>query len=234
MDAGNNGKVTMMDEREVRLGQLNEEVRACPKCPLARTRTKAVPGEGPIDAEIMFVGEGPGFHEDRQGQPFVGQAGHFLEELLASIDLRRDQVFITNVVKCRPPENRDPAPMEIAACAPYLDRQLELLSARLVVTLGRHSMARYFPGQSISRIHGQPKPEGHRIILPLFHPAAGLRSPAVAEQTRQDVLRIPALLDQIRAAEAHAPGPSSSSHGAETPGARSEGEDGEPQQLTLF
>jgi DNA polymerase len=142
--------------REQELDILNAEVRKCTLCPLSKTRTKAVPGEGPVNAEIMLIGEGPGFHEDRQGRPFVGPSGRFLEELLESIGLTRDQVYITNVVKCRPPENRDPAPPEIAVCAPYLDRQLAILSPKIVVTLGRHSMARYFPGQSITRIHGQP------------------------------------------------------------------------------
>jgi DNA polymerase len=147
----------------------------------------------------MFVGEGPGFHEDRQGRPFVGQAGRFLEELIGSIGLARDQVFITNVVKCRPPENRDPSPNEISTCAPYLDRQFDLIRPKIVVTLGRFSMARFFPGQSISRIHGQPKREAGRIIFPLFHPAAGLRSPEVATLTRQDMLKIPSLLAELRA-----------------------------------
>lgn len=187
-----------MNDRHEQLEALDAEVRVCPKCALCRTRTKAVPGEGPVDAELMFVGEGPGFHEDKQGRPFVGPAGRFLEELLNSIGFRRDQVYITNVVKCRPPENRDPAPSEIAACAPYLDRQFEILNPRIVVTLGRFSMARFFPGQSITRIHGQPKRDGSRIIFPLFHPAAGLRSPDVAAMTRQDVRRIPALLEDAR------------------------------------
>ncbi len=187
-----------MSERQQQLDILDGEVRACQKCPLCRTRTKAVPGEGPVDAEILFVGEGPGFHEDRQGRPFVGPAGRFLEELINSVGLQRDRVYITNVVKCRPPENRDPAPAEIAACASYLDRQLAIISPKIVVTLGRYSMARHFSGQSITRIHGQPKRENGVIIFPLFHPAAGLRSPDVAEMTRQDVRRIPALLEEAR------------------------------------
>ncbi len=187
-----------MNERHHQFGVLYAEVSACPNCVLSRTRIKAVPGEGPVDAEVMFIGEGPGFHEDRQGRPFVGPAGRFLEELLTSIGFRREQVYITNVVKCRPPENRDPAPGEIAACSPYLDRQLAIINPKVVVTLGRYSMARFFPGQSITRIHGQPKHEDGRTILPLFHPAAGLRSPDVAAMTRQDMQRIPALVDEAR------------------------------------
>jgi uracil-DNA glycosylase family 4 len=187
-----------VNDRQQQLDVLDGEVRVCPKCPLCRTRTRAVPGEGPADAELMFVGEGPGFHEDKQGRPFVGPAGRFLEELLNSIGFRRDQVYITNVVKCRPPENRDPSPAEIAACASYLERQFEIINPKIVVTLGRFSMARFFPGQSITRIHGQPKHDNGRLIFPLFHPAAGLRSPDVAAMTRQDVQRIPALLEEAR------------------------------------
>jgi uracil-DNA glycosylase family 4 len=209
----------LVNEREQELATLNEEVRNCPKCPLSKTRTHAVPGEGPIDAEIMLIGEGPGFHEDKQGRPFVGQSGRFLEELLHSIGLSREQVYITNVVKCRPPENRDPAPNEIAACAPYLDRQLGIIDPKIVVTLGRHSMARFFPGQSITRIHGQPKPDGNRLIFPMFHPAAGLRSQSVAALIREDMLKIPPLLEQMRASTRVAPEP-----------VPDEG----PQQLSLF
>jgi uracil-DNA glycosylase family 4 len=208
-----------VNQREQELAQLNEEVRICPLCPLAKTRTNAVPGEGPIDAEIMLIGEAPGFHEDKQGRPFVGQSGRFLEELLRSAGLSREQVYITNVVKCRPPENRDPAPREIAACAPYLDRQLAIIDPKIVITLGRHSMARYFPGQSISKIHGKPKRDGDRVIFPMFHPAAGLRSAEVAALIREDMLKVPALLEELRASAATTPEP-----------VPDEG----PQQLSLF
>ena len=128
------------------LAVVAQEVRACTQCKLHLSRKNAVPGEGPAEAEILFVGEGPGFHENEQGRPFVGAAGKFLEELLATIGMRREQVFICNVVKCRPPGNRDPLPEEIEACAAYLERQLQAVSPRLVVTLGRFSMGRYFPG----------------------------------------------------------------------------------------
>ena len=139
-----------------RLNTLYEDVRACRKCALAEGRNLAVPGEGPDQAEVMFIGEAPGYHENRLGRPFVGAAGRFLEELLASIGLQRTDVYICNVIKCRPPKNRDPLPHEIEACRPFLDAQIALVAPRLIVTLGRHSMARWFPKASISRIHGQP------------------------------------------------------------------------------
>ncbi|MEJ2210860.1 MAG: uracil-DNA glycosylase [Anaerolineae bacterium] len=177
--------------------ELYEEVRTCEKCILSQGRTHAVPGEGPESAEIMFIGEGPGFHEDRQGRPFVGAAGKFLEELLANIGLSREEVYIANVVKCRPPGNRDPQPEEIDACRPYLDRQIELVRPHLVVTLGRFSMQRYFPGASISRIHGQPKRIGSVIYYPMFHPAAALHQPRWRTLVEEDMARIPELLAKL-------------------------------------
>ena len=190
------------------LTDLYDQIRACEECVLSQGRTKAVPGEGPEDADIMFIGEGPGFHEDRQGRPFVGAAGKYLEELLAMIDLQRDDVYITNVVKCRPPGNRDPQPEEIAACRTYLDKQLGLIRPRLVVTLGRFSMQRYFPGASISRIHGQPKRLGNVIYYPMFHPAAALHQPRWRSLVEEDILKIPELLgklDELDEAEPDAP-----------------------------
>ncbi len=179
------------------LTDLYHEIQTCQKCILAQGRTQAVPGEGLETAEIMFIGEGPGFHEDRQGRPFVGAAGKYLEELLAQIHLTREQVYITNVVKCRPPGNRDPQPEEIAACRPYLDRQIELIHPRLIVTLGRFSMQRYFPGASISRIHGQPKRMGNVIYYPMFHPAAALHQPRWRTLVEEDILKIPDLLAKL-------------------------------------
>ena len=146
------------------LDKIASEVRVCLRCPLGKERTHAVPGEGPANARIMFIGEGPGYHEDMQGRPFVGASGQYLEELLAGIRLRRKDVFIANVVKCRPPGNRDPEPVELAACRDYLDRQIALIQPEVVVTLGRFSMQRYFPGQSITRIHGQPKRVGDHVL----------------------------------------------------------------------
>jgi uracil-DNA glycosylase len=173
------------------------EVRVCPKCPLSLSRTHAVPGEGPETAQVMFIGEGPGYQEDRQGRPFVGPSGRYLAQLLATIGLQREQAYITNVVKCRPPENRDPQPNEITACSEYLDRQLALIRPAVVVTLGRFSMQRFFPGQSITRIHGQPKKVGDVYYLPLFHPAAALRRPEWDAAMQQDVRRIPELITAV-------------------------------------
>lgn len=179
------------------LTHLAEEIKTCQLCILSQGRTNAVPGEGPEDADIMFIGEGPGFHEDRQGRPFVGAAGNYLEELLEKIDLSRREVYITNVVKCRPPGNRDPQPAEIEACRPYLDKQIDLLRPRLIVTLGRFSMQRYFPGASISRIHGQPKRVGNVIYYPMFHPAAALHQPRWRSLLEEDILKIPDLLAKL-------------------------------------
>ena len=142
------------DERKQALDEIAAEVAACTLCPLHKQRTRAVPGEGHPDTEVVFVGEGPGYNEDREGRPFVGQAGGLLNELLKQIGWRREEVFITNVVKCRPPGNRDPEPSEIAACAPYLKRQLEVLDPAVVVTLGRHSLQTFMPGARISAAHG--------------------------------------------------------------------------------
>ena len=142
------------DERGAALGAIADEVRVCHRCRLAEQRTNAVPGEGSPDTEVVFVGEGPGQNEDQQGRPFVGAAGTFLDELIGRVGWRREEVFITNVVKCRPPGNRDPEPDEIAACAPYLRRQLEVLDPALVVTLGRFSLGTFMPGARISQVHG--------------------------------------------------------------------------------
>ncbi len=179
------------------LEQIAAEVRSCRKCPLGRIRKNAVPGEGPADARIMFIGEGPGFHEDLQGRPFVGPSGQYLEELLAEIHLTREQVYIANVIKCRPPGNRDPEPSELAACRDYLDRQIAVIRPSVVVTLGRYSMERYFPGQSISRVHGRAKRIGDVYYLPMFHPAAALRNPAWRQEMSKDMKRIPALLAEL-------------------------------------
>lgn len=176
------------------LTQLYERIKGCRDCDLCLKATHAVPGEGPENARIMFIGEGPGQHEDRTGRPFVGAAGQFLERLLASINLRRTDVYITNVVKHRPPNNRDPLPDEIAACSKYLDRQIELIRPRVIVTLGRYSMARWFPGASISRIHGQPKSFDDVTVVPMFHPAAALHQERYRSLIEADFLRLPEIL----------------------------------------
>ncbi|MCY4438325.1 MAG: uracil-DNA glycosylase [Chloroflexi bacterium] len=186
------------------LEDIGAEVRRCTACRLCEGRTKAVPGEGAIKSGIMFIGEGPGFHEDRQGRPFVGQAGKLLEEMLAAVGLRREQVFITNVVKCRPPGNRDPQLDEIAACNGYLDRQIAAINPRIVVTLGRYSMARFFPGAKISAIHGEPKYADGRAYVPFYHPAAGLRATAIKHKLFEDVQRLPDVAKRLN--ELHAQG----------------------------
>ena len=178
------------------LETLAAEIARCTRCLLHQGRTRSVPGEGPEDAEIMFIGEAPGFHEDQQGRPFVGAAGRFLEELLESIGLTRKDVFIANVIKCRPPGNRDPLPEEIEGCKPFLDRQIELIQPRLVVTLGRFSMARAFPKARISRIHGQPRKIGGILYYPMYHPVAALHQPSLRRTIEEDMRRIPELLQQ--------------------------------------
>ena len=193
------------DERQAALEEVATDVRSCTKCRLHETRTLAVPGEGNPDTEVVFVGEGPGYNEDRQGRPFVGRAGDLLTKFLGTLRWRRDEVFITNIVKCRPPDNRDPEPDEIAACAPYLQRQLEILDPALVVTLGRHSLGRFMPGERISQAHGTVRPidpaSGARnaMAFALYHPAAALRTPEIAQTSYDDVAGIPAALLAARA-----------------------------------
>jgi uracil-DNA glycosylase family 4 len=192
-------------ERRAALEAIAAEVRACTACRLHEGRSRAVPGEGHPSTEVVFVGEGPGMNEDREGRPFVGRAGDLLVRLLGSIGWQREDVFITNVVKCRPPQNRDPEPDEVAACAPFLRRQLEILDPALIVTLGRHSMGRFMPGTTISRAHGTVRPAdpvtGARaaLVLAMYHPAAALRAPAVEEASYADIGLVPAALDDARA-----------------------------------
>lgn len=171
------------------------EVAVCEDCKLHLSRKNAVPGEGPGDADLMFIGEGPGFHENEQGRPFVGAAGRFLEELLEGIGMNREQVFIGNVVKCRPPGNRDPEQQEIEACSKYLERQIEAIDPKVIITLGRFSMARYFPNARISRIHGKPAEIDGRLIVPMYHPAAALHQPSLRETVQEDFAKLPALIE---------------------------------------
>ena len=179
--------------------ELYAEVRGCQRCDLARTRTLAVPGEGPLDSEVMFIGEAPGVNEDRQGRPFVGQAGAFLEELLGEAGLTRPEVYICNVLKCRPPGNRDPLPTEIEACGDYLGAQIRLIDPLLIVTLGRYSMSRFFPNQAISRIHGKPREANGRILVPMYHPAAALHQQRLRGVIIDDFRTLPELLERARA-----------------------------------
>jgi DNA polymerase len=176
------------------LKQIAEETAVCMKCALQHSRKNAVPGEGPANAEIMFIGEGPGFYENEQGRPFVGQAGKFLDELLTGIGMKREQVFIGNVVKCRPPGNRDPLPDELAACGNYLERQIQAINPRVIVTLGRFSMARFLPNAKISEVHGQSYQVKGRTIVPMYHPAAALHQPSLRPIVEKDFKRLPGLI----------------------------------------
>ncbi len=180
------------------LERLCEEIRACHECELAKYRTKVVPGEGAEDADLLFIGEAPGWHEDQQGRPFVGPAGQFLDQLLASIGLRREEVYIANVIKCRPPQNRDPLPVEIESCRRWLDRQIETIQPQMIITLGRYSLARYFPGDSIGKIHGKPRKLAGGVLYPMYHPAAALHQGSLRRTIETDMLRIPQILAQGR------------------------------------
>lgn len=178
------------------LTELYREIADCQDCDLVRSRSKVVPGEGPEDADLLFIGEAPGWYEDQQGRPFVGSAGAFLDELLASIGLSRQQVYIANVIKCRPPGNRDPLASEIQACCKWLDRQMEIIQPKMVVTLGRYSLARYFPNESIGRVHGRARKMGDVIYYPMYHPAAALHQGGLRKTIEADMLRIPEILTQ--------------------------------------
>jgi uracil-DNA glycosylase family 4 len=183
------------------LETLAEQISVCTKCDLYKGRTKAVPGEGPTHAEIMFIGEGPGANEDKQGRPFVGAAGKFLDQLLAQADVTRADVWITNIVKCRPPGNRDPQMIEIETCTSnYLENQIKIVNPSIIVTLGRHSMSRFFPDAKITQIHGQMQKVGKRFIIPMFHPAAALHQDRFKPMLLEDFARLPAQLEEARAA----------------------------------
>lgn len=181
------------------LSEVAAEVRVCTLCELSQSRTNAVPGTGPEDAELFFIGEGPGWHEDQQGLPFVGASGRFLTELIQRAGFQREDVFITNVVKCRPPGNRDPLPDEIAACSGYLDRQIEAVDPLVIVTLGRFSMSRYFPNERISRIHGQPRRFGSRTVVPMYHPAAALHQGSLRGAIEDDFDQLGRIVAKARA-----------------------------------
>jgi DNA polymerase len=217
------------DERRAALEQIANEVRACTACRLHEGRTRAVPGEGDPDTEVVFVGEGPGFNEDREGRPFVGRAGGLLVKLLASIGWRREDVFITNVVKCRPPDNRDPQPDEIAACAPYLRRQLEALDPAVVVTLGRYSMGTFLPGARIGQVHGTSAPADPEtgapdaLVFAMYHPAAALRTPALERESLEDIAGVPEVLrrSRDRRAGTAAAAPTAQPSGGDEPAAQS-------------
>ena len=182
------------------LSQISSEVSNCRKCALYHSRKNSVPGEGPADSEIMFIGEGPGFNENEQGRPFVGAAGQFLNELLAQAGMKRSDVWIGNVVKCRPPGNRDPLPDELVACNEYLDRQINAINPRIIITLGRFSMAKFMPGVKISAVHGQMRRVNDHFVIAMFHPAAALHQAALKPAILKDFADLPGLLQQARSA----------------------------------
>jgi DNA polymerase len=223
----------MTEDRAARLAAIAEQIKGCQMCSLYKQARNPVPGYGDVNTEILFIGEGPGEQEDIQGLPFVGRSGQYLDYLLKLIDLHRSQVFITNVVKHRPPGNRDPLPDEIEACRAYLDHQIEVIDPAVIVTLGRFSMARYFPNAKISGIHGKPKYADNRAYYPLYHPAAALRNPALRWDMEDDVKRIPEIIAEVkrrRAASGDAP-----PDVPEPPAPRDDDNDDEiPQQLSLF
>jgi uracil-DNA glycosylase len=185
---------------EETLAQIAKDVSVCTNCALHEGRKKSVPGDGPATAEIMFIGEGPGFHENEQGRPFVGAAGKFLDQLLAQADVTRADVFIANVVKCRPPGNRDPLPEELAACDIHLEAQIEAINPSIIVTLGRFSMNKFITGAKISAIHGQMQKVGERFVIPMFHPAAALHQPPLKPSILADFAKLPDQLNEARAA----------------------------------
>jgi uracil-DNA glycosylase family 4 len=203
------------------LEQVAQAVSVCTKCVLHYSRKKAVPGDGPATASIMFIGEGPGFHENEQGRPFVGAAGKLLDELLTGIGMKRADVFITNVVKCRPPGNRDPLPEELETCSDYLERQIQALNPKVIVTLGRYSMARFLPNAKISEVHGQAMHIRGRLIVAMYHPAAALHQGSLKPVLERDFALLPELIAKS----------------AITPATAEEAppqEKSEPKQLSLF
>jgi len=189
------------------LTELYQAIAICQKCEISKSRARAVPGEGAENADVMFIGEAPGWHEDQQGRPFVGPAGQFLDQLLASINLKREQVYIANVIKCRPPDNREPLPSEILNCRPYLERQIQLIRPRMVVTLGRYSMAMFFPNKSISKIHGTAQKKDGVIYFAMYHPAAALHQQSLRRAIEEDFLKIPSLLAQAGSVKEAGPQP---------------------------
>jgi len=182
------------------LEALHQQIRACVACPLSRTRIQAVPGDGPVTARIMAVGEAPGENEDKQGVPFVGAAGQLLTKLLTSVGLERSDLYICNVLKCRPPGNRDPLPDEVAACAHFLDAQVELIRPDVILLLGRHALQRILPGApGISRSHGTRIRDRGRLYVPLYHPAAALYNGSLLATLQEDMRRVRAYLDEAEA-----------------------------------
>lgn len=215
-------------EAENLLRQIAEDIHNCRRCPLSYSRKNAVPGEGPANAEIMFIGEGPGFYENEQGRPFVGQAGKYLDELLQKIGLKRGEVYITNVVKCRPPANREPQEEELGACRDYLERQIQVIQPRIIITLGRFSMGRYFKDAKISLVHGNAVWVRGQMIIPMYHPAAGLHQPALKASIEKDFLKVPDYIQKARAT------PTNITYEEETTSSPDAEDQTKPTQLNLF
>lgn len=224
-----------MTETKDDLPTVAAEVRVCQLCSLAAGRIQSVPGEGPANAELMLIGEGPGQNEDKQGRPFVGASGQFLTALIAAAGYKREEVFIANVVKCRPPQNRDPLPEEISACSRYLDRQIALINPKVIVTLGRFSMARYFPGAKISAIHGQAKVIDGRTVVPMFHPAAALHQAALRPTLEADFARLKQIIASAQDGVAPvAPAPASASAPVKADSKSEDSDESGGEQLALF
>ncbi|MGB8982337.1 MAG: uracil-DNA glycosylase [Anaerolineales bacterium] len=212
----------MSDEQE--LEKLAKQIVVCTRCELQRSRKKAVPGEGPTRAEIMFIGEGPGFHENEQGRPFVGAAGKFLDQLLEQAGVTRADVWITNVVKCRPPGNRDPLPEEVETCTSnYLQHQIRIVDPSIIVTLGRFSMSLFFKGAKITQVHGQMRKVADRFVIAMYHPAAALHQMSLKPAIMADFAKLPDLLKQARA-----------ELGKSARGKEEKKEEDHPKQMSLF
>ena len=190
------------------LDEIDRLINRCTLCTLGSKRTMAVPGNGSRAAELMFIGEGRGYYEDQQGLPFVGRAGQLLNEMLAAIGLRREDVFVTNMIKCRAPNNRDPLPIEIRSCGPYLDRQIELISPKVIVTLGRYSTAKFFPDEPIGKLRGTPASWNGITVYPMYHPAAALRNSTIRGALERDFLKLPGLLEATPVTPPATPPPS--------------------------
>jgi uracil-DNA glycosylase len=201
------------------LNDLSAQIKVCTRCDLAKSRTQAVPGDGPANAQIMFVGEAPGFYEDQQGRPFVGAAGQLLNELLGQAGVKREDVYITNVVKCRPPQNRDPQPDEIEACRIWLDEQINLIKPKVIVTISRYAMARWFPNKKISEIHGKAQRFGDLVVVAMYHPAAALHQHSLRQVLEEDFKKLPEYIKNPSKVPS---------------GERTASSDSSPQQLKMF
>ncbi len=229
-----------MDAEKI-LAEIAGQVAVCTRCQLHFSRKKSVPGEGPSGAEVMLIGEGPGFYENEQGRPFVGAAGQFLDELLEKGGVKRELVYITNVVKCRPPGNRDPLPEELSSCDDYLERQIETINPKVIVTLGRYSMGKFMPNARISEVHGQPSQHKGRLIIPMYHPAAALHQPALKTTLERDFARLGELIKQAKqpaAPKAESSGQPAVEESKSTPPSAdsqpAEPKNASPTQLSLF